>query len=113
MAATAVYYTADSLADCVMTFTSQEMAAEWGRIASKDLAILDEVGERASAGDLHCTTLKRFADLRDNEAGAVAIYISNVRPHQLGELYDDRIASRLLAGTIYELTGKDRRRIGC
>ena len=50
--------------------------------------------------------VKKFAELRD---GQPAIYVSNVKPETLGTLYDDRIASRVLCGSWYELVGDDRR----
>ncbi len=106
---TACYWTADDLADQVMAGTPGETAETWELIAKKDLAILDEIGERRNIGDLAYRVAKKFADLRETQAGRVAIYISNVSPAELQSLFDDRIASRLLCGTVHKLEDRDRR----
>ena len=102
----ASYHTAEELADVAM---GQDARAEWERITSKELAIVDEIGERQKVGDLAYTTLKRFADIREESHNGVAIFSSNCTPGELHKLFDDRIASRLLCGTVFHLTGKDRR----
>lgn len=83
-----------------------------GERPSKDrtsLAILDELGERTNVSDLQHISLKRFADYQELENNRVAIYISNLKPSELARLHDDRICSRVLCGTRFELKGKDRR----
>lgn len=107
---TAGYWTCEELADFAMQHRGDEVDAEFARIGGKHLAILDELGTRLNAGELAYKTVKRFADVRETESRRVGIYISNVAPHELAALYDDRLASRLLGGTIYELCGQDRRR---
>jgi chromosomal replication initiation ATPase DnaA len=37
------------------------------------------------------------------------VYISNATPDEIARLFDDRIASRLVAGTAFEVAGPDRR----
>jgi len=103
------YDTVDSLCDSVMRPDSHERQK---RIQEAALAILDELGEREKVADLQATTIKKFLDAREFHNHRVAIYISNLTPDQLPDVYDDRIASRLLAGTVFELTGPDRRRTG-
>ncbi len=110
--ATAVYTTADGLASMTINRDGAEVDAEFDHIGTKQLAILDELGTRDKVGDLAYSVVKRFADVREQQAGRVAIYISNVAPNELSGLYDDRLASRLLCGTVFELTGADRRRTG-
>jgi DNA replication protein DnaC len=78
----------------------------WPYLAATGLAVLDEVGARANVGDLHYQVVQRFADCRDCKP---AIFVSNLAPDQIGKLYDDRIASRLLCGSWFELSGEDRR----
>ena len=73
------------------------------------LLILDEIGERSKAGDLLYTTLKGILDYREFNHRRVAVYISNLSPAELAKLFDDRIASRLTAGSVLKLTGPDRR----
>jgi hypothetical protein len=77
-----------------------------------ELCILDELGERSNITDLQHTTVKRFADYMEMENDRVAVYISNLKPSELAKLYDDRICSRVLCGTRFELKGKDRRIAG-
>ncbi len=110
IADTAVYATVEGMASFTMRNDADTVEGEWERIEGKSLAILDELGERERVGDLHYTTVKRFADCREAHADRIAIYISNLEPGALATVYDDRIASRLLAGTAFELSGEDRRR---
>lgn len=106
-AKTACYETPDTLADKVMAGD----LALWDWIAGTDLAVLDELGARDRVGDLHYSAVKRFADARETRAAGnrIAVYVSNLTPEQLHRTYDDRIASRLLCGTIFHLKADDRR----
>lgn len=105
--ATACYSTLDGLCGDIMQ--DDWHPAEWERIGKKDLAILDEIGERSKVGDLAYTTLKRHLDEREQASGRIGIYISNCTSDQLCGLFDKRIVSRLLAGTVFHLDGDDRR----
>ncbi len=78
---------------------------------SGGLLILDEIGERSKAGDLLYTTLKGILDYREFNHRRVAMYISNLSPAELADLFDDRIVSRLTAGSVLKLTGPDQRAI--
>lgn len=100
---TAMYATTDALCDRVLRGDDPNLF-EW--IASKDLAVLDELGCREKVGDLHYTTVKQFADARREKP---TIYITNLSINELRSIYDDRIVSRVLCGTWFELTGEDRR----
>jgi hypothetical protein len=103
---TAVHATCDGLADATMSGNDGTL---WERVRTKHLAILDELGARERVTDLGYSTVKRFLDLREQQAGRVAIYIANVEPESIAGLYDDRIASRLLCGVVFKLDGDDRR----
>lgn len=70
------------------------------------LAVLDELGTHR-AKDFEFDAVKEFLDWREDRP---AIYISNHPPEVLRQLYDERIESRLQAGTVFELAGPDRRR---
>lgn len=109
---TACYHPVDRLCDWTMNEPPAEMQEVWHVVGLKHLAVLDELGARERVGDLHYSVVKRFADERENRAGGVAVYIGNVRPEALVDLYDDRVASRVLCGTVFELAGKDRRTQG-
>jgi DNA replication protein DnaC len=73
------------------------------------LMVLDEIGERARSGDLQYLTLKRVLDNREFSANRVGLYLSNLSPGGLTQLFDDRIVSRLTCGTVCKLEGEDRR----
>lgn len=107
---TACYWIAEGLAAFFLSHSPAEIDGEVDVIAGKALAVLDELGVRANSGDLGRSVVQRFADAREMHAGRVAIYCSNLTPAELAEVYDDRIASRLCSGTIFELQGRDRRR---
>jgi len=78
-------------------------------VKTSPLLVVDEIGARVKIGDLHYSTLKKTLDLREQYAGRVGVYISNCEPGRIATLYDERIASRLLCGTHFELAGPDRR----
>lgn len=77
-------------------------------ISTMRLIVLDEIGARQKDLDVFYQVIQDVADHREHK-NRVAVYVSNLSPPELADLYDDRIASRLLCGTIYELTGPDRR----
>ncbi|HEX4129733.1 MAG TPA: hypothetical protein VHZ24_06800 [Pirellulales bacterium] len=79
------------------------------RFSSKALIVVDEIGARQKIGDAQYSALKNVLDVRELAHNRVGIYISNVTPTRIAELFDDRIASRLLCGTCFELLGTDRR----
>ena len=80
----------------------------WRALKERPLAVLDELSTRAKDLDAHYSVVKQFADCRE-EAGRVAIYIGNVQPSTLHRNYDDRIADRILCGTVFRLEGASRR----
>lgn len=105
VADSAGYYTVSGLMDLTMQ-DPEEAFRQWEFIRRAEVAVLDELGDRDKIGDLEYSTVKRFADHRE---GMPAVYISNAPPETLHKIYDDRISSRLLCGTWFELTGEDRR----
>lgn len=107
---TARFDSTESLASLVMKLDVQGADAEFEHIGGKSLAVLDELGAREKIGDLGYGIVKRFCDAREQQAGRASIFTSNLPPHAIAGLYDDRIASRVLCGTIFELKGKDRRK---
>lgn len=70
------------------------------------LVVVDEVGTRSKATDLHYRAIKFLADEREEKA---VVWISNVAPGHIADCYDERIASRLLCGTVIGLFDGDRR----
>lgn len=108
IAATAGYWTVEGICDATMA-RSPDIHDIWANVETKDLAVLDELGTRHSVGDLHYGVVKKFADLREQHQHRVTVYVSNVPPKEIPGLYDGRIASRVLCGTVLRLEGEDRR----
>lgn len=80
--------------------------ALWKELESTSLVILDELGTREKITDHAYDGIKTLLDLREN---CPLMAISNLDLDGLAQVYDDRIASRLAAGTILTLRGKDMR----
>ncbi len=108
---TAAYWNIEDLAGFVLNRDAAEVDGEFNRLRDKDLIVVDELGCRQKVGDLHYTVMKRLADLREQHAGRAAIWITNLQPKQLLDLYDERIYSRITCGTLLELAGADRRKV--
>lgn len=84
--------------------------AGWDWLKEATLVIIDEVGARTSqSNEYSYRAMKRILDLREEHRSRAGVYISNLTMKQIPEFYDDRIASRMLCGTIYEMTGPDQR----
>lgn len=78
----------------------------WDRIGKAPLVVLDDVGCRERVSDLHYETVKQVLEER---AGRPLAVLSNLNLAGIVEIYDDRIFSRLSAGSVVELVGRDRR----
>lgn len=78
----------------------------WEWLRSTALLVLDELGSRQFVSDFHYENVKRVLDQRE---GKPLVCISNKPLAELAVIYDDRVASRLAAGTVVELAGADRR----
>ncbi len=104
------YLTASELAERVIEAQqgrlTQSVQAMWRRLANAPLVVLDELGARERVSDHHYECIRRLLDLRD---GLPLIGVSNLDLEMLAQRYDDRIASRLAAGTVCYLDGEDRR----
>lgn len=110
MAAYAQYWTTEMVCNGIMgKDDSLYHRPPWEWPVIPDLIVLDELGTREKTGDLGYIAVKEFMDWRERTGQNVAIYISNHPPETIVSLYDRRIQSRLMCGTVYELTGPDRR----
>ena len=78
----------------------------WKRYEEIDCVVLDELVSRDKVSDFGYEVVKRAIDLRH---GKPLVVCSNGTLEIIGRVYDDRIASRLAAGTVIEMTGSDRR----
>ncbi len=81
----------------------------WAAIAAAPLVVLDEIGTREKVSDAHYEAVRTAIDKRH---GRPFVAISNFDLSHLARLYDDRVFSRLAAGTVVELDGADRRLTG-
>lgn len=78
----------------------------WSELASAALVVLDELGTRARVSDHAYECVKRLLDERE---GRPLVCLGNLSLEQLSQVYDDRVCSRLAAGTLLWLDGDDRR----
>ena len=81
----------------------------WNQIGKAPLVIVDELAA-GEANKVEYRGLKRLLDIREQRCNRTGVYISNHPPPGIAERYDQRIASRLCCGTVFELTGPDRRK---
>lgn len=79
--------------------------AQKDRAANCSCLFLDDIGLREPTE----TMQQILFDLLELRKGKPTVITSNHSPETLKELYDDRIRSRILAGTIIEIAGSDRR----
>ncbi len=80
-------------------------ASRW---ATKTLVVVDEIGTR-TANDVRLEAMWRLMEARQ---GLPTIFTGNLSASELAATFDERIVSRLSAGTWIEVTGKDRRAEG-
>jgi DNA replication protein DnaC len=78
----------------------------WARLAGAPLVVLDELGGRERVSDHHYEAVKTLVDERH---GKPFVVLSNLPLSAIAGLYDDRLFSRLGAGTVVALEGEDRR----
>jgi len=70
------------------------------------LVVLDDIGLRGRATDAQFEAMQKFLLFRE---GKPTIFTSNMSLQRVSRVYDDRIASRLSAGTVIAMRGDDRR----
>jgi hypothetical protein len=88
-------------------------ALYWRRLAEATLVAVDEVAHRGNVVAHHFGTpydhagfLKRLLDVRE---GLPLLVASNLPLEAAGAAYDERVASRLGAGSVYMMMSGDRR----
>ena len=111
------YYALPDLCNALIAASKRELwdpeTGQWKTVAqiwaawrNASLTVLDEIGARQTVSDFQYETTKIAIDARE---GKPCVFISNLGPDQLATIYDDRIVSRIMAGTAIEMTGEDRR----
>ncbi len=78
----------------------------WARLKAAPLVVLDELGARDRVSDHHYEAVKRVLDERHNKP---LVFLSNLDLATLERVYDDRLASRIAAGTVVKVGGPDQR----
>jgi DNA replication protein DnaC len=81
----------------------------WVRWTGAELCVLDELGQRQQVSDFNFDTTKKAIDLRE---GKPLVIVSNLDGEEIASVYDERIASRCVSGTVVSVTGRDRRLAG-
>lgn len=79
-------------------------------IERQPVTVLDEIGVGREAADFKLDTLIEVLDRRANRPVKPFIVTGNVPPSQIAEIYDDRVADRILCGTVAKMEGTTRRR---
>lgn len=74
------------------------------------VVVFDEIGVGREAADFRLDTLIEVLDRRANYPVKPFIVTGNVPPSQICEIYDDRVADRVLCGTVVKLEGDTRRK---
>ncbi|MCA9026220.1 MAG: hypothetical protein KDA86_13510 [Planctomycetaceae bacterium] len=69
------------------------------------LFLLDDVGIRLPSDSV----FEVIYELSNRRGTKPTVYASNLTPEQLANVFDARVASRMLRGTVIEVTGEDRR----
>ena len=82
------------------------MLRQWRKLP---LVVVDEIGVGGNVADFKLDTLLEVLNTRCDSPVRPMVVTSNLDPVEVERVYDDRVASRILAGTVYKLTGDDRR----
>ncbi len=83
-----------------------KLVENWKRLP---LCVLDEIGVGSTASDFRLDALLEVLNTRCDHPVKPLIVTSNLEPKEIERAYDDRVASRILAGTVYHVGGDDRR----
>jgi hypothetical protein len=80
------------------------------RFAAAPLIVMDEIGSGQSGpSDFPMNTLLEVLDRRANNPVKPFVVTSNLNPNELAKVYDDRVADRVLCGTVFQFSGNSRR----
>ena len=78
----------------------------WDELGERALVVLDDIALRDRASDAQFEVMQKFLTVRQNRP---TIITGNLSIGKVAKVYDDRVASRLAAGTAIEITGPDMR----
>jgi DNA replication protein DnaC len=86
--------------------TKETYAGFVEKIECATLIVIDEIDRMESVSD---TRHENLTDLLDRREGMPLVLLSNSSPDQLGQMYGERVPSRMAKGTIWKMEGPDRR----
>jgi DNA replication protein DnaC len=78
----------------------------WAELDARSLVVLDDVALRDRVSEAQYEVMQEFLSRRQ---GRPTVITGNLSIEQVAKVYDDRVASRLAAGTCIEITGEDMR----
>lgn len=91
----------------------REEVARWDRLLKvvhrRPLVVFEEIGVGREAADFRLDSLLEVLDQRANDPVRPFVVTSNIQPSMVPDIYDDRIADRILCGTVHQMVGKSRR----
>lgn len=77
----------------------------WQRLKNTGLVVIDEIGTRESSGH-RFDSLLNLLEIRKNRP---LVLTGNLSSRQITQIYDERVLSRIYAGTVIEFVGVDHR----
>lgn len=86
--------------------TWQRLLDHW---SAAPATVLDEIGIGRETGDFKLDVLIEVLNTRCGDPVRPLIVTGNVQPKQMSSVCDDRVADRILCGTVFELSGESRR----
>jgi hypothetical protein len=84
-------------------------ASLYGRLKQVPLFVFDDIGTAREATDFRRDLLLDVLGARCDDPVKPFVVTSNCAPAEIERLYDERVASRILCGSVFELAGADRR----
>ena len=91
----------------------REEAARWDRLMKvvfrRPLVVFEEIGVGREAADFRLDVLLEVLEQRANDPVRPFVVTTNIKPSELATIYDDRVADRILCGTIHRMEGQSRR----
>lgn len=91
----------------------REEVARWDRmmkvIYRRPLVVFEEIGVGREAADFRLDVLLEVLEQRANDPVRPFVVTTNIEPSKLPGIYDDRIADRILCGTVHKMEGASRR----
>jgi DNA replication protein DnaC len=78
----------------------------WEELKERSLVVLDDIALRDRVSDAQYEVMQKFLMIRQDRPTVIT---GNLSIGKIAKVYDDRVASRIAAGTSIEITGDDMR----